>query len=118
MKYQRDLRSSPRYPGQTLLLELDGELYPFIDISIGGFSFEGQGFRKGQTFAARISSVLDGADDITALCRVVNVCNFKVCVQFTNPNFQLLKYVIAHIGNVTETTPYVLRKEDHYLRGR
>lgn len=106
----REKRNDVRYPGQTLMLEVNGRIHPLIDISTGGLGFEGDGFVRGQMLAARISSVLDGTDEIRAPCRVANIRGSRIGVSFTAPNLQLLKYIIGHIGNVTSTLPFVLKK--------
>lgn len=107
---EREKRKNFRYPGQTLMLEVNGCVQPFIDISTGGLSFEGEGFIPGQMLNVRISSVLDSADTITAPCRVANVCGHRVGVSFAALNFQLFEYVIAHIANVTAISPFVIKR--------
>ncbi|WP_083763421.1 PilZ domain-containing protein [Paramagnetospirillum magneticum] len=103
-------RQAVRYPGQTLVLKVNGCIHPFIDISVGGLSFEGEGFVRGQEINVRISSVLDAADTISTTCRVANVCGPRVGVSIAPCSSRLLRYIVVHIANLTETEPPVVKK--------
>jgi hypothetical protein len=103
-------RSHLRYPGQTLLLAVDGIVRALIDISTGGLSFEGEDFHRGQIVAVKFSSVLDEGDAVEAACRIVNTGGARVGAAFTLPNLPLLAYVIEHIGGVTGAMPHMVRK--------
>ena len=101
-------RADARYPGQTLVIEVDGEVCPLIDLSAGGISFEGLGFRLRQRVAVRIASVLDHDDAVDAECVVAKICDTRIGATFSPPTHTLLEYVVRHIGNVRATASLVL----------
>ncbi|MDA8231776.1 MAG: PilZ domain-containing protein [Magnetospirillum sp.] len=101
MPHTRERRHYTRYPGQPLILEVDGAVHPLIDISMGGIGFEGDGFRQGQTIVFSLSSVLDEADRTDGQAKVVNIAGPRIGVEFIGPNSPLLKYILTHIGIFT-----------------
>lgn len=110
MRNRSDRRQYPRHPGQTLVLEVDGETHALIDISIGGIGFEGHGFRRGQRIAFRLYSALDDQDVIEGPGEVANLVGTRVGIVFCHPNLVLFQYVINHIANVTHAPPYIVKK--------
>lgn len=107
IEQEGERRADPRYPGQTLLIEVDGELCPLIDLSSGGVSFEGMGFQPQQRILVRIASVLDGDDAVEAECVVAKICDTRIGASFLRPTPALLHYVVRHIGNVRRTEAFV-----------
>lgn len=111
MKRNAERRSHIRYPGQTLLLEVDGLTCPLIDISTGGISFEGEGFHQRQTIMIKLSSVLDGTDTIGAECEVAMISGVRIGAAFTRPTLPLMAYIIGHIAAITGTSPCVVKRD-------
>ncbi|MGE5503259.1 MAG: PilZ domain-containing protein [Actinomycetota bacterium] len=104
-----DRRRHVRYPAQTLMVEVDGEVMPLVDLSIGGLAFEGDGFRPGRRVSLRLSSCLDVDFAAQGTAEVASIHGPRVGASFVKPSFGLLKYVVGHIGTLTGTVPYVFR---------
>jgi hypothetical protein len=106
----QERRIHARFPAQTLFVELRNEPYAMIDISAGGFAFEGWEFTPGEQVSAVIRSALDGQDLAVAHCRIIQVSGSRVSVAFVDPHLPLLRYVIGHIANITGVEPHLLKR--------
>jgi hypothetical protein len=110
MRQLRERRRHIRYIGQHLLIVINGKAHPIMDISIGGVSFQGTGFTVGDPLSLTLVSAFANKDVMPGIGEVRAISGSKVHVKFVRPTLPLLRYIIAHIAEVTGIEPHLLKR--------
>lgn len=97
MKLERERRKQARYPGEVIYLIIDEQPFPLIDLSPHSITFEGEGYRVGETVHLFLVSALDENDGMTAEALVIRVEGFRIAAMFSHPSDTLERYIHEYI---------------------
>jgi hypothetical protein len=109
MNQIKDRRHLVRKVGQGLVILIQDRAHTVVDISTAGVSFQTSGHQAGNTIPVKLARLIDINDCIEAKITVISAeesitrCEFK-------PTMPLLRYIIRHIGEATNTDPAYFRK--------
>ncbi len=104
MTNPKDRRRHARKVGQGLIVLIGGKVYPVVDISTVGLSFQATGYRGGDSIVLKLAQLTNISDCIEARITVTSSDNTVTRGEF-KPTVPLLRYIISHIGEATGAEP-------------
>lgn len=105
-----DRRRHSRHDGAGLVVELEGQSLPVIDVSTGGVSLRDLDRKIGDRFRLVLTRS-GGLAGIATECEVVGKEGRLVRLTFTRPTLPLLRLVVAHVSTLTGVPPHLLKFE-------
>ncbi|MGE4280515.1 MAG: hypothetical protein AB7G62_13080 [Magnetospirillum sp.] len=103
-----DRRLNPRHDGAGLKVEIEGQVYPVVNISTGGLCLIGLNRKVGERFRFVMSRVGE-VEAVTGEVQVLDIKGSLFHLVFTRPTMPLMRMVIAHVSALTGITPHLLK---------
>ncbi|OJX80898.1 hypothetical protein [Magnetospirillum sp. 64-120] len=103
-----DRRLNQRHDGAGLLVEIEGNVYPVVNVSTGGLCLQGLNRKDGERFRFVLSR-LGNPDGITGECEVLGCSGELVHLVFTRPTLPLLRLIVAHVSALIGVKPHLLK---------
>jgi hypothetical protein len=100
----KERRRHIRKIGQGLVMLIDGRVYPIVDISTAGISFQAGDQVIGAVIDLKLAAMTDLGKGIEARI-TINSNNGTITRGEFHPTVPLLRFIIGHIGEVTGTVP-------------
>jgi hypothetical protein len=104
----KERRQFARKIGDGLVVLIGGRVHPIVDISVSGLSFQGGGFARDSAIRLTLASLQSLEDCVEAQVTIKSVQGGVVRAEFM-PTTRLMRYIIAHMGEVTGTKPVYFR---------
>ncbi|ARJ67849.1 hypothetical protein WV31_20450 [Magnetospirillum sp. ME-1] len=104
----KERRQHVRKLGDGLAVLIDGKVYPLTDISLSGVSFQGSGVRPGDRIRLSLAAVRS-LDDCVEAVVTVKVAEGGIVRGEFSPTAKLMRYIVAHLGDVTGAEPAYFR---------
>lgn len=101
-------RQHGRKVGEGLIVLIDGKTHPIVDISVAGVAFQAQGHKAGDRIRLSLATLRALTDAVEANATVRAAGNGVVRCEFI-PTAKLMRYIVAHIGEVTGQQPAYFR---------
>ena len=108
MTQVNERRQHARKMGDGLAILIDGRVFPVLDISVSGLSFQGNGHRPGSRVRLTVAALHALDDSVEAVVTVKEAGGGIVRGEFV-PTARLMRYIVAHLGEVTGTRPAYFR---------
>lgn len=108
MTQTKERRQHIRKMGDGLAVLIDGKVHPLADISLAGLSFQGSGFRPGDRIRLTLAAVRS-LDDCVEATVTVKVAEGGVIRGEFAPTAKLMRYIVAHLGEITGAEPAYFR---------
>lgn len=105
-----DRRRHSRHDGAGLVVEIEGQSLPVVDVSTGGISLRNLDRKIGDRFRLVLTRS-GGLAGIATECEVVSKEGSLVRLAFTRPTLPLLRLVVAHVSTLTGVSPHLLKFE-------
>ena len=105
-----DRRRHSRHNGAGLVVEIEGQSLPVVDVSTGGISLRDFDRKIGDRFRLVLTRS-GGLAGIATECQVVGKEGRLVRLIFTRPTLPLLRLVVAHISALIGVAPHLLKIE-------
>lgn len=105
-----DRRRHSRHNGAGLVVEIEGQSLPVVDVSTGGISLRDFDRKIGDRFRLVLTRS-GGLAGIATECQVVGKEGRLARLIFTRPTLPLLRLVVAHISAVIGVAPHLLKVE-------
>jgi len=99
MKQTKERRRHIRYLGQGMVVVIEGQGYPVIDISTSGIHFQGGSFELGAVVPLKLMR-LKGKQDSVDGSIIVKAVGTTTRGEF-RPTMPLLRFIIRHLSEVT-----------------
>ncbi|KIM00259.1 hypothetical protein CCC_03047 [Paramagnetospirillum magnetotacticum MS-1] len=94
--------------GDGLAVLIDGKVFPVVNISISGVSFQGTGRKAGDRIRLTLSDLHSLDDTVEAIITVKGAEGGIVRGEFA-PTTKLMRYILAHMGEITGAEPAYFR---------
>jgi hypothetical protein len=104
-----DRRRHVRKIGQGLVVLIDRRIFPIVNISTAGISFQATGYAVGETVSLKLAKMTDLKNAVDATISVKSAEEAITRGEF-HPTMSLLRFIIDHIGDVTGVEPAYFRK--------
>jgi hypothetical protein len=104
----KERRQHARKMGDGLAVLIEGKVFPVIDISLAGISFQGSGFRPGDQVRLTVAALRALDDNVDAQVTIKVAESGVLRAEFA-PTAKLMRYIIAHLGDVTGASPAYFR---------
>lgn len=101
-------RHFTRKIGDGLVVIVDGRVYPVVNISVSGISFQGTGF-SADTVIRMSLATLHALEDCVEAQLAIKVAEAGMVRGEFLPTTRLMRYIVAHMGEVTGTKPAYFR---------
>lgn len=101
-------RQHARKLGDGLSVLIDAKPFALVDISLSGLSFQGSGFRPGDRIRLTLAAARSPDDCVDAVL-TVKLTEAGIIRGEFSPTAKLMRYIIAHLGEVTGTEPAYFR---------
>ena len=105
-----DRRRHSRHEGAGLVIEIEGQSFPVVDVSTGGISLRDLDRKIGDRFRLVLTRS-GGLAGIATECQVVGKDGRLLRLSFTRPTLPLLRLVVAHVSTLTGVAPHLLKFE-------
>ncbi|CUW40907.1 protein of unknown function [Magnetospirillum sp. XM-1] len=104
----KERRQHARKMGDGLAVLIDGKVFPLLDVSLAGLSFQGNGMRPGDRVRLTLAAVRSLDDCVEAMV-TVKVAEGGVIRGEFSPTAKLMRYIVAHLGEITGAEPAYFR---------
>ncbi|EME68365.1 hypothetical protein H261_18707 [Paramagnetospirillum caucaseum] len=104
----KERRQHVRKMGDGLAVLIDGRVFPVLDISLSGVSFQGNGFRPGDRVRLTVAALHSFDDSVEAVVIIKSLDAGILRGEFA-PTARLMRYIVAHLGDVTGAEPAYFR---------
>jgi len=104
----KERRQHVRKMGDGLAVLINGKVFPVLDISLSGVSIQASGHRPGDRIRLSVAA-LHSLDDCVEAMVTVKVVEGGILRGEFAPTAKLMRYIIAHLGEVTGTQPAYFR---------
>ncbi|WP_242442732.1 PilZ domain-containing protein [Magnetospirillum sp. 15-1] len=104
----KERRQHVRKMGDGLAVLINGKVFPVVDISVSGVSFQGSGHRPGDSIRLTVAALRSLDDSVEALVTIKATEGGIVRGEFA-PTAKLMRYIITHLGEVTGAQPAYFR---------
>ncbi len=104
----KERRQHVRKMGDGLAVLINGKVFPVIDISVSGISFQGSGHWPGDRLRLTVAALHALDDSVEALVTIKATESGVVRAEFA-PTAKLMRYIITHLGEVTGAEPAYFR---------
>jgi hypothetical protein len=101
-------RQHMRKMGDGLAVLIDGKVFPVVDVSISGISFQATGFRPGDRIRLSLAALHSLEDSVEAMVTVKTMDGGILRGEFA-PTAKLMRYIVTHLGQVTGAAPAYFR---------
>ena len=108
MTESSERRRHPRRVGEGLVVLIGGKMFPLIDVSVKGLSFQGTGHKVGDSIQLKIAEMRNLANCVAAELRVIQAGDVITRGEFL-ARMDLMKYIIAHVADVNGGEPYYFK---------
>ena len=108
MTFAEERRRHPRKIGDGLIVIIGGHGHSLVDISIGGLSFQSNGYKKGDRIRLKLARLTDMTDCVNCKITVVETTDVVTRVKF-RADIRVMSYIVRHIGEVTGVSPFYFR---------
>lgn len=105
-----DRRRHSRHEGAGLVVEIEGQSFPVVDVSTGGISLRDLDRKIDDRFRLVLTRS-GGLAGIATECQVVGKEGRLLRLSFTRPTLPLLRLVVAHVSTLTGVAPHLLKFE-------
>ena len=104
MQYPMERRRNERKIGEGLTVVIANKVFPLVNISETGLSFQATSFRAGDKLALKIAKLANMKDFIDAVATVVVAGDTITRCEFFS-TMPLMRFIVRHVSDVTETAP-------------
>ena len=104
MKQIRERRHYIRKMGDGLVVLIDGKVFPLIDISVTGVSFQATGYSVGQSLSIKLAKLTSMADGVDGEITVVAITDTISRAKFY-PTMRLMRFIIRQLSEFSGIAP-------------
>ncbi|BAE50404.1 hypothetical protein [Paramagnetospirillum magneticum] len=104
----KERRQHIRKMGDGLAVLIDGKVFPVVNVSISGVSFQGAGYRPGDRVRLTLAALQALDDNVEAMVTIKSADSGILRCEFS-PTTKLMRYIVGHLGDVTGAEPAYFR---------
>ena len=108
MNQVKERRQHIRKMGDGLAALINGKVFPVVDISLSGLSFQGAGHRPGDQIRLTVAA-LHALDDSVEANVTIKASEGGILRGEFAPTAKLMRYIVSHLGVLTGAQPAYFR---------
>jgi hypothetical protein len=93
-----------QHMGEGLVVLIGKKVFPLVDISVSGISFQAQGFKVKDRVSMKVAQLDNLNDNVDCDMTVVTAGETVTRGQFY-PTMKLMRYIVRHVSELTNESP-------------